>query len=299
MKLKSTMNITQRTKIRHRNELNQTLAQLPLAAKRVVYMALAPIDSKSPLEGGRIFRIRADEFAVVADITVSSAYQQLKDGAKLLRASSLSLTGEDIVALAGDLNLPYTRLHKPSEIDLSITDYCAYFNNEGYLELRFSRTIEPYISSLLGKKHKFTTQLLTSSLRLSGQYSSALYQLIRKNYSRFKHKNSFVISINELKDEIIAYTFLDDGGVEYKYPEFPIFKRDVLNKAVSEIKKKTEVKVLSCSSYKKEGRKVSSLIFEFFIDEDSFSGGDLNEGELIDEDFIKMFDEQFPPDKKT
>lgn len=296
------MNVTQKTKIRHRNELNLTLAQLPLAAKRVMYMALAPIDSRKPIEKGRVFRVRADDLASAADIEVSVAYKQLKDGAKLLRGSSLSLTGDDIVALSEDLELPYNSKNKPSEIDLSITDYCAYFNNEGYLELRFSRVIEPYISSLLGNKNKFTTQLLTSSLRLSGQYSSALYQLIRKHYSNFKKKNNFVISLEELKDEIVAYTFLDNGKIEYKYPDFPIFKRDVLNKAIAEIKKKTEVKVLTCATHKKEGRRVSSLMFEFIIEEDAFSGNDLDNFELLnlsDEDkkFIDMFDGKYPAKK--
>lgn len=279
MKLNIYMNLAQKTKIRHRNELNLTLAQLPLAAKRVMYMALASVDSRKPIETGQVFRVRADDLASAADIEISVAYKQLKDGAKLLRGSSLTLTGDDIIALSDELNLPYGSRNRPSEIDLSITDYCAYFNNEGYLELRFSRVIEPYISSLLGNKYKFTTQLLTSCLRLSGQYSSALYQLIRKYHSKFSGKNSFIISLNELKEEIIAYTFKDDGTIEYKYPDFPIFKRDVLNKAIAEIKKKTEVKELTCATYKKDGRKGSSLIFEFVIEENVFPEEGMPESE--------------------
>ncbi|PHM59516.1 replication initiation protein [Xenorhabdus ishibashii] len=299
MKLKSAMNITQKTKIRHRNELNQTLAQLPLPAKRVVYMALAPIDSRNPIENGRIFKIRADDFAAIADISVTLAYRQLKEGAKLLSASSLSLNGNDIVSLAEDLGLPYSAKNKPSQIDLSITDYCAYFNNEGYLELRFSRTIEPYISSLLGEKYKFTTQLLMSSMRLSNQYSSALYQLVRKNYSSFKRKNKFSISLINLKDELAVYKILPNGDIEYKYPDFPIFKRDILKKSVAEIKKKTEISFLEFTETR-SGRKVSNIVFEFLINEDVFSGKGIENNIDIDSlskeeaGFIKMFDEEFP-----
>lgn len=81
MRLKVMMEVNKKTKIRHRNELNHTLAQ-PLPAKRVMYMALAPIDSKEPLERGRVFKIRAEDLAALAKITPSLAYRQLKEGAR-------------------------------------------------------------------------------------------------------------------------------------------------------------------------------------------------------------------------
>ncbi|EFH5733682.1 RepB family plasmid replication initiator protein, partial [Escherichia coli] len=108
MRLKVMMDVNKKTKIRHRNELNHTLAQLPLPAKRVMYMALAPIDSKEPLERGRVFKIRAEDLAALAKITPSLAYRQLKEGGKLLGASKISLRGDDIIALAKELNLPFT-----------------------------------------------------------------------------------------------------------------------------------------------------------------------------------------------
>ncbi|WP_340617397.1 replication initiation protein [Xenorhabdus entomophaga] len=286
--LSDEMNISKKTKIRHRNELNKTLAQLPLPAKRVVYMALAPVDSKNPIEKGTVFRIRGDELAKIADISKSVAFRQLKEGAKQLISSSLSLTGDDLVVLAKDLDLPYTEKNKPSDIDLSITDYCAYFDNDGYLDLKFSRVIEPYISSLIGKKNKFTTQLLSSSVKLSGLYSSALYQLIRKNYSKFKSKNDFYIEINDLKDEIIAYGFNENGDIEYKYPEFPIFRRDVINKAVKEIKNKTEITHLEFET-KKEGRRVVGVTFYFIVNEDVYSGMD-NEFSSFTEEENEFFE---------
>ena len=307
MRLKVMMEVNKKTKIRHRNELNHTLAQLPLPAKRVMYMALAPIDSKEPLERGRVFKIRAEDLAALAKITPSLAYRQLKEGGKILGASKISLRGDDIIALAQELNLPFTAKNSPEELDLNITEWSAYSSDEGYLSLKFTRTIEPYISSLIGKKNKFTTQLLTASLRLSSQYSSSLYQLIRKHYSNFKKKNYFIISVEELKDELIAYTFDKDGNVEYKYPDFPIFKRDVLNKAIAEIKNKTEISFIGFTVHEKEGRKISKLKFEFVIDEDEFSGD--KDGLTGDDDFkmtfgdddaafLKAFDETVPPQKK-
>lgn len=100
--------------------------------------------------------------------------------------------------------------------------------------------------------------MLTASLRLSSQYSSSLYQLIRKHYSNFKKKNYFIISVDELKEELIAYTFDKDGNIEYKYPDFPIFKRDVLNKAIAEIKRKQKYRLLASLFMKKKEEKLVS-----------------------------------------
>ena len=213
---------------------------------------------------GQTFKIRADMYAKIAGIHPSVAYKQVKEGAELLNVSKLSLTGNDMKELAKELGLPNSK--NIDRLDLSITDYCAYNQNEGFVILRFGYTITPYISRLIGAENKFTTQLIASSLKLRGEYSWSLYQLIRKNYSTFKGKNSFSLSLEELKDELIAYNIDDNGDIIYKYPEYPIFKREVINKAIKEIKEKTEVTFLSCVVDEKEGRKVSKLRFEYAID---------------------------------
>ncbi|MDF6151598.1 replication initiation protein, partial [Escherichia coli] len=104
------------------------------------------------------------------------AYRQLKEGAELLNTSKLSLSSDDILALSTELGLPDAMRKSLERLDMGITDYCAYSPNEGYVVLKFTHTIHPYISNLIGGENKFTTQLLTSAMRLSGQYSWALYQ---------------------------------------------------------------------------------------------------------------------------
>lgn len=295
MKLRAGMKITKKTKIRHRNELNKTLSQLPLQAKRVVYLALAPIDSKNPIENGRIFKVTASDLSEAAGISLTLAYQQLKEGAKLLKDSSLLLTGNDIVLLSKDLGLPYTEKNRPNEIDLSITDYCAYFNNSGYLEIRFSRSMEPYISNLVGEKNRYTTKFLSSAVKLSGMYSSSLYQLIRKNYLMKSSYVKFKININDLKDEILAYEVGENEEVVYKYPEFPIFKREVLNKAIKEITSKTEVVDIQITIVEKVGKKASKLLFECQVKDEVLSDDVKNSVcglELEDIAFLKLLDEK-------
>ncbi|MCX0164845.1 replication initiation protein, partial [Escherichia coli] len=107
------------------------------------------------------------------------------------------------------------------------------------------------------------------------------------------------IHLKELKDELIAYT-IEDDEVVYKYPEFPIFKREVINKAIKEIKEKTEIEFLSCLIESKEGRKVSVLRFEFLVSEDKFTGIDNETHEFMNDDdaaFLTEFDKVVPPKK--
>ncbi|RKT89343.1 replication initiator protein [Rahnella aquatilis] len=294
MRIKTVKILSEKTKIRHRNEINKTLAQLPLSAKRVLCLALVSVDTKKPLEPGKIFKVTADTYSSITKVKPSVAYRQLKEGAELLNNSKLSLSSDDIAALAKELGLPDSMKKSFERLDMGITDYCAYSQNEGFVVLKFTNTIHPYISNLIGGENKYTTQLLTSAMRLSGQYSWALYQLVRKNYSKFKAKNYFTIHLSELKDELIAYSIDDDGNIEYKYPDFPIFKREVINKAIKEINEKTEIELLSCLVESKEGRKVSVLRFEFIIDEDKFTG-DYSEDEAA---FLEEFDKKVPPKKK-
>lgn len=293
MRIKTVTKLSEKTKIRHRNEINKTLAQLPLSAKRVLCLALVSVDTKKPLEPGKIFKVTADTYSSITKVKPSVAYRQLKEGAELLNNSKLSLSSDDIAALAKELGLPDSMKKSFERLDMGITDYCAYSQNEGFVVLKFTSTIHPYISNLIGGENKFTTQLLTSAMRLSGQYSWALYQLVRKNYSRFKLKNHFSIPLIELKDELIAYTIDDEGNIDYKYPDFPIFKREVINKAIKEINEKTEIKMLSCLVESKEGRKVSVLRFEFHIDEEKFTG------EFSEDDaaFLDEFDKKVPSKK--
>lgn len=286
MRLKTVTKLSEKTKIRHRNEMNKTLAQLPLSAKRVLCLALVSVDTKKPLEPGKIFKVTAETYSSITKVKPSVAYRQLKEGADLLNNSKLSLSSDDIAALAKELGLPDSMKKSFERLDMGITDYCAYSQNEGFVVLKFTNTIHPYISNLIGGENKFTTQLLTSAMRLSGQYSWALYQLVRKNYSRFKSKNHFSIHLNELKDELIAYLIDEEGNIEYKYPDFPIFKREVINKAIKEINEKTEINLLSCLVESKEGRKVSVLRFEFIIDEEKFTG-EYSEEEVA---FLEEFD---------
>ncbi len=52
------LSVTKKTKIRHRNEINSTFSSLPLSARRILFMAMAQIDSREELSEGQPFVLR-------------------------------------------------------------------------------------------------------------------------------------------------------------------------------------------------------------------------------------------------
>lgn len=257
------------TKIRHRNEINSTFSQLPLPARRVLFMAIAQIDAKKLIPDGEVYRITAKEYSDIANVDLSVAYKQLKYGAEELQKSTLSIPKSELLKpfkRAGESFLPKPASKTPKDTiySLNITEYCAYSESEGFIELRFTRTMEPYVSLLAGGY--YTTQVLLSAARLSENNSSVLYQLIRKNISQGKIK-FFDIEINTLKDEVGLFSDTQ-GERKYLYEEFKVFNRDFLKKTMKAIRDTTEIKDLDCNVIEKTGRRAFKIRFTYALKEE-------------------------------
>lgn len=51
------LKVTPKTKIRHRNEINNTFSALPLSARRILFMAMAQIDSRQSFLRGKCLEL--------------------------------------------------------------------------------------------------------------------------------------------------------------------------------------------------------------------------------------------------
>lgn len=228
-------------------------------------MAIAQVeDTKKMLPEGEIFRIRAAEYAEVADINVSVAYRQMKEGAETLQKSTLAVPRDQLLEPFQRAGTPLKPAKRASAKDavmvLNITDYCEYSESAGYIDIRFTRTMEPYISLLAGG---YTTQVLLSATRLSETNASNLYQLIRKNISMGRWKY-FDIEIDALKDELGLFS-IENGMKTYLYEAFKTFNHSFLKKSVESIKESTELKDLSYEVCEKLGRKATKLRFSYTV----------------------------------
>ena len=253
------------TKVRHRNEVGQTLSSLSLSAKRVLFLALSQIDTKELLSE-EVIEVSAEFYSKATGLDRYAAYSALKEGAKVLSSTALVLNKDDLILLSEELGLPYSSKSKkiPDKIDLNLTEFCAYYDSMGVVKIKFTNTAKRYFSKLIGSERRYTTQVLKSVVNLSSVNSANLYQFIRKHVSMNSKKRSIDVSVNELKDEMGLYEVKEDGKY-YKYPKYSFFIRDVINRSMKEINEKTEIKDLSFVVVGKKGRMVDVIRFSFTV----------------------------------
>lgn len=266
MKIVMNKNIISRLKkVRHGNELNSTLSSLPMVAKKILFIAMSKINTKDDIDDNSIFYVTSEEYSNWTGIQNNNAYKELKEGSEILNQVVLKLTREDVLMLSDGVNLSFNEKNAPSGLNLNLTEFTLYYKNEGRVGLRFTKLTKNFLCKLIGVEKKYTTQVLLSAVRVKTPSGSTLYQLIRKKFSSNPHVNYFDITIDELKDELYLYS-IQNGKKTYKYEQYPIFKRDFLNKAVNDIKKNTEVKEISYEVVGKVGRKTDRLRFHYELE---------------------------------
>lgn len=256
-------NVSSKTKIRHKTDINRTLSKVPLASRRVLFMAISQLDSKKLIEKGQIFRIYASEYARIAEIEINTAYEQLKNAAIDLQKQLIGIPKDQLlppIPRIGDR--PWVKPVGTGIRMLNVTEYCDYEGGNGYIDICFSRQMEPYICMIEGN---YTTQVLLSSARLRDTNASNLYQLIRQKISE-KKERYFDISINELKDELGLFT-THNKVKKYSYLLFKDFNKVVIKRSLETISATTEIKDLNVDIIERKGRKASMIRFSYRIDE--------------------------------
>jgi hypothetical protein len=120
------------------------------------------------------------------------------------------------------LHLPYKKIITQT----NILDYAEYHYGQGYIDIRLSSKLAPY---LLGLKRDFTRYKLSQIIGLSSNYAIRIYEMLKK------------------QENIEARTFiLDDFRTKIGLspgilPEFKNFRRKVLEIAKREINLKTDI----------------------------------------------------------
>ncbi|HEN3303491.1 TPA: replication initiation protein [Yersinia enterocolitica] len=276
-------------KVRHSNQLNQTLSTIQLSAKRVLFLALSQVNSRTQMDMQKTIYVTASDFAEITKTDIKNAYRHLKEGADALRLIGLRIEKEEIEIISKEIGLSGKT---PDYMNLNLMEYCVYNVDEGRVGIKFTNTASKYISSIVGVERKYTTQALISVVMLSTTHSTTLYQLIRKKIglSLQRFGNGFEISIEDLKKEM---GLINQAGDE-SYPDYKIFKRDVLTKSIKEINGKTEIFDLDFTVSGKIGRRVDKLFFKYKIDEERFKESLKSNLEKEDDKFLEGFDKLFP-----
>ena len=114
------------------------------------------------------------------------------------------------------------------------------------VRIKFDEDLKPFLLQL---KESFTQYQLENVICFDCKYSFRLYEILKS----YGFKGVFTISVKELKQRLL---------IENKYERFTIFKSKVLNKAIEEINKYTDINI----EYRliRQNRTITDIEFEIF-----------------------------------
>jgi len=133
---------------------------------------------------------------------------------------------------------------------LWILGSAIYLKGEGKIELTISEKAKPYLIDL---KNNFTSYKLYSALSLTSKYAKRIYQLTSqwKNTGKKEYTIDYLKTILKLKDP--------QGLESEKFQSFNLFKKKVLEPAITQINKQTDLHL--SYDFIKKGRSFHSIIF--------------------------------------
>ena len=214
------------------NQLNSAVQNLSLPELRIIQLAIVDaretgkgLDTKTPL------RIDAMRYAQAFDTTRQNAYILMKQSEETL------------------FNRRFTYFdHEKKPIKSRWLQDVRYLDDEGAIEVCFTRLVVECITRLDGAEQFFTQYLLSQTSKLNSVYSVRLYELL------IQWKTAGKTPVFELA-LFRGQMGLDEG----EYKAMNDFKKRVLDLAVSEINEKTDLTV--SYTQQKRGRVVSGFGF--------------------------------------
>lgn len=214
------------------NQLNSAVQNLSLPELRIIQLAIVDaretgkgLDTKTPL------RIDALRYAQAFDTTRQNAYILMKQSEETLFNRRFTY---------------FDREKKP--IKSRWLQDVRYLDDEGAIEVCFTRLVVDCITRLDGAEQFFTQYMLSQTANLNSVYSVRLYELL------IQWKTAGKTPIFELS------LFRGQMGLEdSEYRDMSNFKKRVLDLAVNEINEKTDLTVLYVQE--KKGRLIHGFKF--------------------------------------
>lgn len=213
------------------NRLNTVIQNLSLSELRIIQLAI--IDSREKQEGltaDKPLFISGKRYAECFNVESHTAYEVLKSIEKTLFDRRFTFVNE-----------------RQNEVKSRWISQVEYHKGEGGISIIFTPAVVNEITRIDGYEKAFTKYLLKQTATLNSVYSVRLYELL-KQWLQAK-KASFELEL--LRSQ------LGLGVSDYK--RMSDFKKRVLDLAVDEINKKTDLKISYTNI--KEGRKIVGFNF--------------------------------------
>lgn len=221
------------------NALIETSYQLSVNEQIVILTCISQVRRDEPVTDQIMYSISAQDFSTLCGIDLKSSYRELKSAALKLNERRVRITKN-----------PNGKGKRKKVLVTGWVQSIEYADGDGLVSLRFNHDILPYLTEL---KQCFTSYKLKNVVRMSSGYGARLYEML----VQWKEVGEREISLEWLKNTL---------QLENKYLQMNDFKKRVLDPAISDINKNSDLWVKW--SQKKTGRKVTHLIFQFGFKEE-------------------------------
>jgi plasmid replication initiation protein len=221
------------------NALINASYSLSLVEQRLMILAIIVARKSGDLSWdidhwyGKPVQIPAESYEITFNVTRQASYLALKEAAKNLFERRFSYQEERVKGVA-------------QKTSRWVSDI-AYIDSTATVEITFSPVVLPLITNL--EKH-FTSYEIEQVRNLNSPYAVRLYELI---ISWRSTKKTPIIDLQDFRNRI--------GVLENEYQRMELFKRRVLEPAISQINTHTDI--IAQYEQHKRGRSIIGFSFTF------------------------------------
>lgn len=229
------------------NDLISSFPDMRLTSMKIFEIAVGAVDTNAE-EIQREVHLKKKAIYDVLNQTGNSRTTHLRDVLEQLQQQAL-------------FHLLPSEETNGREIIISPISKIEWDDQEDYINLSFTSEIIPYITRL---KRNFTQYKLEDVLKLNSKHAITLYKKLIMSFNKYiNYKNQPNVKqsqLDEWRNPILSVKEIRRmTGTLKTYPNFALFRKNVLDKAVDEINQKTELIV----NYDKlrSGRYISDIQF--------------------------------------
>lgn len=212
------------------NSLVEASYKLSLNEQRLLYLCVAQVDPRKPIPKENSFTVTAKELSKQFNISEKLAYKELEEASKALAER-------------------WVRTHDGKYREQFRWVFgVRYHDNEGKVTLGFSPWVIPYLTNMY--HGKFTSIKLSQISGLKSVYSIRLLEFL----TQFNSTGKFHIALDKFKDRL---------GIKDEYKRFYDLKKWVIEVAVKELTKKSNLSISWKAIKDSHGKGIKQLEFTF------------------------------------
>lgn len=224
----------QKAQVCKANALVEASYRLSVAEQRIMLACISQVRRDEEVTDEILYSVAAADFAAMSDTSTKQAYRELEKAALRLKRREVRLVEE-----------PNGGGRKRKVLITGWVQTIAYVEEEGRVELRFSKDMLPYLTQL---SQQFTRYALADVARMTSAHAIRLYELL----VQWEGVGTREVSVEWLREAL---------QLEGRYPAFRDLRRRVIEPATEQINEHSPINVTW--SQRKSGRFVSHVVFKF------------------------------------